>query len=82
VDDGAAAPLGRGNLVRQVGEIRRKYRWQQLNHDFLDASPCRVSVSARSDGGLWVDFSSPRVQVLRFSRQAGNKSADKKFEED
>jgi len=34
VDHRAAATLGRGNLVRQVGEIRRKNRWKQLNHDF------------------------------------------------
>ena len=34
VDHRAAAPLGRGNLLGQVGEIRRKYRWQQFNHAF------------------------------------------------
>ena len=32
VDHRAAAPLGRGNLVGQVGKIGRKNGWQQLDH--------------------------------------------------
>jgi hypothetical protein len=28
----AAAPLGRGNRVRQMGEIRRQNRGKQFNH--------------------------------------------------
>ena len=35
VDDRAAAPLGRGNLIGQMGKIRRQDGWQQLNHRVL-----------------------------------------------
>ena len=34
VDGGAAAALGRGNLIGQVGKISGKDGGQQLNHDF------------------------------------------------
>ena len=44
VDDRAAAALGRGNLVRQMGKIRREDGWQQLNHGA--GNPARASVSA------------------------------------
>ena len=32
VDDRAAAPLGRGDLVGKPRKIRRQNRWKQLNH--------------------------------------------------
>ena len=51
VDDGAAAALGRGNLVGQVGEVGGEDGGKQLDHvrfrvDSRGTSPCPASVSA------------------------------------
>src|SRR6185503_16001863 len=35
MDHSPAAPFSRGHFVRQPCEIRRKYRWKQLNHGCL-----------------------------------------------
>ena len=48
----AAAPLSRGNLIRQMGEICRQYGWEQLNHGFFRRASCRASVSAETGRSL------------------------------
>ncbi len=61
VDHRAAAPLGRGNLIRQMGKIRRKNRRQKLNHfvtgnsstvEFFRRASCQASLSAEPGESL------------------------------
>ena len=46
VDGGAAAPLGRGDLIGQAGKIRREDGGQQFDHMTQGVTPCGDSVSA------------------------------------